>query len=364
LAVIRDASRRALPTPETTSDEHFGMNEFDNKDAAGGPDAALDLALLAEEKGKALTHLASLRKELLEAEASAGTGLHIELLVEANQRLVLAALAAQAKPAVDAAQAELYHELREANEHLVISALHAQTLQAQAEQALSQQRSAMASVAHEMRNPLTPISIIAERMVRTSSEKLPEMRAMIEGQVQHLSRMVEDLLDVSRASTGKLRLSYAHLDIVRIIEEAVEACAPLMHKKNLHMDVSLPEVPMLVNGDHIRIVQIFTNVLTNSAKYTPCGGNVALQAETVPEGLKIVVSDNGIGISAQALPVIFDAYVQDTQAIGFNGTGLGIGLTVVRQLVEAHGGSVTAHSEGEGKGCEVTILFPLVGSAP
>ena len=150
------------------------MNEFDSKDDSSGPDGVLDLAQLAEKKEKALAHLAFLRKELLEAEASAGTGLHIELLVEANQKLVLAALAAQTQPAANAAPPELYHELREANEHLVISALHAQTLQAQAEQALSQQRSAMASVAHELRNPLTPISLIAERMVRASSDKLPE----------------------------------------------------------------------------------------------------------------------------------------------------------------------------------------------
>ena len=339
------------------------MSEFDSQKNAGGADSSLDLSLLAQKKEKALAHLAYLRRELLQAEASAGKGQHIELLVEANQKLVLAALSAQAQPPPDTEIPDVYRELREANEHLVISALHAQTLQAQAEQALSQQRSAMASVAHEMRNPLTPISLIAERMVRTSSEKLPEMRAMIEGQVQHLSRMVEDLLDVSRASTGKLRLTYAHIDIVQIIQEAVEACAPLLHKKNLHLDVSLPDVPMLVNGDRIRIVQIFTNVLTNSAKYTPCGGNISLHADAISEGLKIVVSDNGIGISAQALPVIFEAYVQDTQAVGFNGSGLGIGLTVVRQLVEAHGGSVTAHSEGEGKGCHFTILFPLVGSA-
>lgn len=340
------------------------MNEFDSKDPAARADTDRAYALLAQNKEEALAHLASLRRELFETEASVGTGLHIELLVQANQKLVLTALAAQAQAPAANAPADVYQELREANEHLVISALHAQTLQAQAELALSQQRTAMASVAHEMRNPLTPISLIAERMVRASSDKLPEMRAMIEGQVQHLARMVEDLLDVARASTGKLRLSCAHIDIVHIIRESVEACAPLMHKKNLQMDISLPGAPMLVNGDRIRIVQIFTNVLTNATKYTPCGGTIALCAEAVPEGLKIVISDNGIGISAQALPMIFDAYVQDTQAIGFNGSGLGIGLTVVRQLVEGHGGSVTAHSEGEGKGCRFIILFPLVGSAP
>lgn len=360
MAVAQHAWRQAWPAPEKTSNERFGMNTFDSNDehGDGGPDAAL--ALLAENKEKALTHLAFLRKELLKAEASAGAGLHIELLVETNQKLVLAALSAQAQPPGAMAQAGLYHELREANEHLVISALHAKNLQAQAEKALSQQGRALASVAHEMRNPLTPISLIAERMVRAPAEKLPEMRSMLEGQVQHLSRMVEDLIDVSRAKTGKWRLTYAHMDIVQIIREAVEACAPLMHKKNLHMDVSLQDAPMLINGDRIRIVQIFTNVLTNSAKYTPSGGKIALRAETVPEGFKIVVSDNGIGISAQALPVIFDTYVQDPQAVAFNGSGLGIGLTVVRQLVEAHGGSVTAHSEGEGKGCRFTIVFPNV----
>ncbi|UZJ58145.1 HAMP domain-containing histidine kinase [Pseudomonas sp. KU26590] len=340
------------------------MSEFDNHDEAGGAGADHEFVRLAQNKEKALAHLASLRRELFEAEASAGNVMHIELLVEANQKLVLAALAAQVQAPAASAHPDVYQELREANQHLVISALHAQTLQAQAELSLSQHRTAMASVAHEMRNPLTPISLIAERMVRASSDKLPEMRAMIEGQVQHLSRMVEDLLDVSRASSGKLRLTYAHVDIVEIIHEAVEACAPMMHKKNLHLGVSLPDSPLLVNGDRIRIVQIFTNVLTNSAKYTPCGGNIGLCATPVAEGLEIIVSDNGMGISAHALPVIFDAYVQDTQAVGFNGSGLGIGLTVVRQLVEAHGGSVTAHSEGEGKGCHFTILFPLVGSAP
>lgn len=340
------------------------MTEVEGTEEPGRADAARDLALPTQKQEKAVAHLAFLRRELFEAEASAGQILHVGLLVQANQKLVLAALAAPLEAPTASAPPDVFQKLREANEHLVISALHAQTLQAKAEQALSQQRRAMASVAHEMRNPLTPISLIAERMVRASSDKLPEMRAMIEGQVQHLSRMVEDLLDVARASSGKLRLSYAHVDILEIIQEAVEACAPMMHKKNLHMDVSLPDAAMLVNGDRIRIVQIFTNVLTNSAKYTPCGGKIALCAEAVAEGLKIVISDNGIGISAQALPVIFDAYVQDTQAIGFNGSGLGIGLTVVRQLVQAHGGSVTAHSEGEGRGCHFTILFPLVGSAP
>ncbi|WP_147464143.1 sensor histidine kinase KdpD, partial [Pseudomonas syringae group genomosp. 3] len=334
------------------------MNEFDSNDEHGGPDA--NLALLAKKKEKALTHLAFLHKELFEAEAAAGTGLHIERLLEANQKLVLAALSAQAQSARDTVQAELYNELREVNEHLVISALHAQTLQAQAEQALSQQRSSMDSVAHEMRNPLTPISLIAERMVSASTEKLPEMRSMIEGQVQHLSRLVEDLIDVYRAKTGKWRLTYAHIDIVQIIRQAVEACAPLINRKNLHMDVSLPDTPMMIHGDRIRIVQIFTNLLTNSAKYTPSGGNIELRATPVAEGLEIVVSDNGIGISPHSLPVIFDAYVQDIRAVGFNGSGLGIGLTVVRELVEAHGGSVTAHSEGEGKGCRFTILFPNV----
>lgn len=338
------------------------MSEGNGKEEPGSADAARKRFLLGQKREKALAHLAFLQRELLEAETSVNNGLRIELLVEANQRLVLAALSAPVKSVIPSAEElpELYQQIREANEHLVVAALHAQKLQAHAEQALARQKSALASVAHEMRNPLTPISMLAERMVQMPPEKLPEMCALIESQVQHLSRMVEDLLDVSRASTGKLSLNVTQVDLGRILREAIDGCSTLMSAKNLHFAADIPAGPLMANGDRVRISQIFSNVLTNAIKYTPSGGHVRVVATVRSATLHVCVSDTGIGISPQAIPVIFEPYVQDAQAVGFNGSGLGIGLTVVRELVEAHGGSVTGVSEGIGKGSQFTVLFPLL----
>lgn len=340
------------------------MSNDHGKDNAESGDAARDTSLTGLKKEKALAHLAFLQRELLEAEASAGNGVHIDLLVEANQQLVLAALSVPIGPSV--ARADLietsqpYDDMREANGNLVIAALHAQKLQVQAEQALANQKGALASVAHEMRNPLTPISLLAERMVKTSPEKIPALCALIEGQVQHLSRMVEDLLDVSRVSTGKLRLDRTEVDLTRILREAADGCATLMSAKHLSFDVDIAQVPLLAYGDPVRVTQIITNVLANAAKFTRAGGHVKLHVSASAEAADIVVSDDGIGISAKALPTIFDPYVQDVEAVSFNGSGLGIGLTVVRELVEAHGGVVSASSDGPGKGSQFIIRLPLL----
>ena len=340
------------------------MSEDHGKDDPQAGDAARDTSLTGQKKEQALAHLAFLQRELMEAEASAGSSVHIDLLVEANQRLVVAALSAPAHASVAGVGAEeaarLHDDLCEANEHLVIAALHAQKLQAHAEQALARQKGALASVAHEMRNPLMPISILAERMVKTPPEKLPAMCALIEGQVQHLSRMVEDLLDVSRVSTGKLRLNCAEVDLTQIVKNAADSCAILMSARHLSFDVHIPQTPLSIHGDPVRLTQIITNLLANAAKFTRAGGTVRLHVSATAEAVDIVVSDNGIGISASALPTIFDPYVQDAQAVHFNGSGLGIGLTVVRELVEAHGGVVSASSEGSGKGSQFVIRLPLL----
>lgn len=254
----------------------------------------------------------------------------------------------------------MYQQLREANAQLVMAALSAQDLQATAERALSQQKSVLAMVAHELRNPLTPISMIAERMVRLPSDQLPRMRELIESQVQHISQLVDDLLDVSRASTGKLRINRRDVDMMQILIEAVDACSPVMIAQQQQFDVHLPDGTLMVNGDSGRLAQILHNLLANAAKYTPAEGRIKLSATVETDVLKISISDNGIGVSAKALPFIFDPYVQDEHAIGFNGSGLGIGLTVVRELVEAHGGKVTVTSEGNGKGSEFVVMLPLV----
>lgn len=241
----------------------------------------------------------------------------------------------------------------------MFAALSAQDLQVTAERALGQQKRILAMVAHELRNPLTPISLIAERMVRLPSDELPRMRELIEGQVQHISQLVDDLLDVSRASTGKLRIHRREVDMLRILNAAVEAYSPVMIGRKQQFDVVLPDVIPRLYGDPVRLAQILHNLLGNAAKYTQAAGRIAMVVSVETGQLKISIADNGIGVTAKALPFIFDPYVQDAHAIGFNSAGLGIGLTVVRELVEAHGGTVTGMSEGHGRGSEFVVVLPL-----
>ena len=337
------------------------MTNADDKDVKAN--AARELLLLGQKTVEARAVLAALQKQLSDTGDRLVDSQQIEQLVEANQQLVLAILLAQSdaeKPGRTQDEQRLYLEMREANEQLVIAALGAQHLQDLAESALERQRKILTLVAHELRNPLTPISMIAGRIVGVPREELPRMQKLIEGQVQHMSRLVEDLLDVSRANTGKFRLDCRLIDMAPIIRNAIEVCSPVMVAQHLQFTVELPECELGVNGDPGRLAQILGNLLGNAAKYTPSGGIVRLSVATDGDWLKISVCDNGIGISALALPFIFEPFVQDVHAVGFNGAGLGIGLTVVRELVEAHGGTVTGMSDGDGQGSVFVVTLPLV----
>lgn len=338
------------------------MSEANGKNEQAMATAARELFLLGQKTVEARAVLAALQKELSDANTRLVDSQQVEQLIEANQQLVLAILLAQSdaeKPQRTQEEQRLFLEMREANAQLVIAALSAQDLQASAEHTLEQQRNILTLVAHELRNPLTPISMIAGRLVRVPSEELPRMQALIESQVQHMSRLVDDLLDVSRASTGKLRLDCRIVDMVQIIHQAIDVCSPVMTAHHLHFTAELPECALAMNGDPVRLTQILGNLLGNAAKYTPPGGNVTLSVTAKDDVLEISICDDGIGISAQALPFIFDPFVQDVHAVGFNGAGLGIGLTVVRELVEAHGGTVIGMSDGDGKGSTFIVTLPL-----
>ena len=338
------------------------MSEANGKDKEAMATAARELFLLGQKTVEARAVLAALQKELNDANTRLVDSQQVEQLIEANQQLVLAILLAQSeaeKPQRTQEEQRLFLEMREANAQLVIAALSAQDLQASAEHTLEQQRNILTLVAHELRNPLTPISMIAGRLVRVPSEELPRMQALIEGQVQHMSRLVDDLLDVSRASTGKLRLDRRIVDMVQIIHQAIAVCSPVMTAHHLHFSAELPECVLAMNGDPVRLTQILGNLLGNAAKYTPSGGNVTLSVTAEADVLQMSICDDGIGISAKALPFIFEPFVQDVHAIGFNGAGLGIGLTVVRELVEAHGGTVIGMSDGDGKGSTFIVTLPL-----
>ena len=265
------------------------------------------------------------------------------------------------------AEHKLRHaQLREANQQLLMAALSAQQLQAAAEQAQRQQTDFLAVLAHELRNPLAPIRTAASLLgqVRNDAALLAQVQGVIERQVVHMTRLVGDLLDVSRVHTGKLRVALQQVDIAGIVDAAADACRPSMQARGQRFDVRLPAGALPAQGDPVRLAQILSNLLDNASKYTPDGGEIELAVGVVGDSVVMTVSDNGIGISAAALPRIFDPFVQDPHAIGFNGAGLGIGLTVVRELVEAHGGSVVASSAGTALGSEFVVTLPLVGASP
>ncbi|MDL2337734.1 MAG: diguanylate cyclase [Pseudomonadota bacterium] len=253
-------------------------------------------------------------------------------------------------------------QLQETNEQLLLSALDAQDLQAAAEQALQRQTHFMAQAVHELRNPLMSLRTASAVLGRTGSEEplLPKMSAVIERQVAQMSRLVSDLMDVSRVETGKLRLERSVVEMTRLIDEVVGACRPAIDTRLQHFRVQAHLGALPVYGDPLRLSQVLRNLLDNASKYTPQGGDIRLSAERQSDTVVITVSDNGIGISPEALEHIFEPFVQDIEATAFDGSGLGLGLTVVRELVNAHGGRIEAHSAGPGLGSEFKVTLPWV----
>ena len=258
-----------------------------------------------------------------------------------------------------------YAQLQEANEQLVLSALDAQELQAAAQQAQQRQLEFLALVAHELRNPLAPIRLAASMLgrVRTDEPLLARTQAIIERQTVQMARLVDDLVDVTRAATGRLAVDLQVVDIVDIIDDAIEASRPAMDTRLQSFVVKAPSRALRLHGDAGRLVQVVSNLLNNASKYTPDGGAITLAVAVEGDELSLTVQDNGIGISPEFLPDIFKPFVQDTHAIGYNGVGLGVGLTVVRQLVEAHGGHVVAGSAGRGQGSRFVVTLPLLAQA-
>jgi diguanylate cyclase (GGDEF)-like protein len=252
-------------------------------------------------------------------------------------------------------------QLQEANEHLLLAALGAQELQTAAERAQGEQTAFLAVVAHELRNPLTPIRTAAALMGKVGASELPRLQAVIERQVDHVARLVGDLLDLSRFNAGKLRLKRRIVDACSLVPEALDTCRPAMDARLQTLGVHiLPTAGLFVDGDPVRLVQVLCNLLDNASKYTPEQGAIELSMQREGNQLVMAVADNGIGIRPEVLPSVFHPFVQDSHATNFNGAGLGIGLTVVRELVEAHGGTVEAFSEGAGLGSRFVITIQLV----
>ena len=221
----------------------------------------------------------------------------------------------------------------------------------------------LAMLGHELRNPLAPILTALQLVKLRGIEAIERERAVIERQVVHLVGLVDDLLDVSRITRGRIDLRRESVDLADAVASAVELASPLLEQQRHELHVDVPR-GLTINGDLVRLAQVVANLLTNAAKYTEAGGKVFVKAEAQTEHVLLHVSDTGIGIDEAMLPRIFDLFVQQPQALARSQGGLGLGLAIVRSLVELHGGTVSAFSRGHGSGSEFTVRLPLEKYVP
>ncbi len=224
----------------------------------------------------------------------------------------------------------------------------------------------LAMLAHELRNPLAPIrnAVTLLRKRPANDPIVEQMSAMLDRQVTHLAQLVDDLMDVARITSGKIELRLGPTDLDKVVRRTVEAVGPLLTERRHRIAVSVPAQPVWVRGDAVRLEQILTNLLQNAAKYTPPGGNVMVTLLTADTSAELRVADTGIGIRAEMLPRIFDMFQQGDRVQGRLIEGLGIGLTLVRNLVDLHGGTIEATSAGLGRGSEFIIRLPLCAPGP
>jgi CheY-like chemotaxis protein len=217
-------------------------------------------------------------------------------------------------------------------------------------------------LAHELRNPLAPISAAAQllNMGPLDSARVERTSAIIARQVSHMTGLIDDLLDVSRVTRGLVVLARDEVDLRHVIEDAIEQVRPLIESRRHQLGLHLEPEPgsALVEGDPKRLVQVVANLLNNAAKYTPEGGRLAIWMGVTPDHVLVSVADNGIGIAADLLPTVFDLFSQAERTPDRAQGGLGLGLALVKSLVELHGGMVTATSEGRNMGTEFTLRLP------
>jgi signal transduction histidine kinase/ActR/RegA family two-component response regulator len=251
--------------------------------------------------------------------------------------------------------AELYSSL----EREMARAKHAEE---QLQEANRRKDEFLAMLSHELRNPLAPIVTAAQVLgkVAPNDARIAWVREVVERQVTHLTGLVDDLLDVSRITQGKITLNREAVELGKVIEHSVEIVRPIFDSKRHSLSVLTSDTPVWVFGDFSRLSQIFSNVLHNAAKYTSEGGSIELATSVDRGSVAVRVRDNGIGIDAQFLPHVFEVFTQGYRGLDRSQGGLGVGLAVVRRLVELHQGEVNVVSDGPGLGTEVTVTLPCI----
>ena len=223
----------------------------------------------------------------------------------------------------------------------------------------------LAMLAHELRNPLAPVSTAAQilQLSADDPQRVRKTSELIARQVRHMTELVNNLLDVSRVTRGLVRISQERVDLRQVLGDALEQSRPQIEARHHQLEVPETTAPLTVMGDPVRLVQVLANLLGNAAKYTPEGGQLRVKMELCGERVSIEVSDNGIGIDAKLLPHVFDLFTQAERMPDRAQGGLGVGLALVRSLVEMHGGSIEAHSNGPGTGSTFTVYLPLAEEA-
>lgn len=223
----------------------------------------------------------------------------------------------------------------------------------------------LAMLAHELRNPLAPIANVLEAILidRSDVTSTNELLKIARRQVGHMARLLDDLLDVSRFTRGNVQLRMIPVELVSILKQAVETSRPSIEASSHRFDAKYPSDPIWLNGDPTRLAQVVSNLLNNAAKYTDPGGQISLSAEREGDEAVVHVHDNGVGLSAEMLPRVFDLFAQEDRSLDRSQGGLGIGLTLVKSLVQLHGGTVRVESRGVGEGSEFTVRLPTNSGA-
>lgn len=260
----------------------------------------------------------------------------------------------------------LLNQLREANQHLVIASMDAQTQQEHAEAVQVRQQVFLSMLSHELRNPLAPILLATELLGKLTHAhpELPELHAILRRQALQISHLVDDLLDASRIQSGKIILKKMIFPLSEILDLALETSRPWIAKRFQQLELDLPQFKILIEGDLVRLAQVFSNLLINASKFSPEFELIKVTARRRGERVNIAVLDHGIGIAIDEQESIFDLFAQKFQGLDRSQGGLGIGLSVVRTVLEMHGGSVEMKSDGIGFGCEFSVSLPIYRAAP
>lgn len=262
-----------------------------------------------------------------------------------------------------AAFALLVEQLQDANQHLVLATFGAQDMQASAEAASLRQTEFLSMLAHELRNPLQPMAMandLLEGLVDLHPT-IAKVHGVYARQVTHMVRLVDDLLDASRVSCGKITLQLAPVLLSDIIDDAIETSRPGIERRHQQLQVRLPAGPLVIEGDLVRLAQVFSNLLINASKFTHEYGHIDISAQRVNNNVEVTVKDDGAGILPELQPFIFDLFTQGFRSLDRAQGGLGIGLSLVRTITQLHGGSVSVTSAGNAEGSAFLVTLPLSG---